>query len=405
MDCVRYSYEISVRLLYTSKPRQCHGFTSEMIRSSPVKGRGASSNPDSRFLLYQTELFDDGWNSLEEFLQTELQVNPKTELYPDKTRQIITTNKSPDVPFDRSINPYKGCEHGCVYCYARPTHAYLDLSPGLDFETKIFYKNGAVSRLREAFAKPTYICKPIAMGTNTDPYQPAEKKLEVTRELLKCFLEHKHPVSIVTKGSLILRDLDLLQELARLDLVSVALSITTLDNNLKAKLEPRTSSGVARLKVLKHLREVGITTGVLVAPIIPMLNDHEIETIIEKSMGGGAQFISYVLVRLPGEVAELFESWLQEHFPQKADRIMNRIREIHGGQTSSSEFGTRMRGSGMYAEMIRRRFETAKSKFSCINKEQPDSSNEIAKPVVNVDSNVVLRTDLFVRDTLEVPFF
>lgn len=376
-----------------------------MDRSLPVKGRGTNKNPNSRFLRYETELFDDGWNSIEELLQTEPQRNPRTELFPDKTRQIITTNKSPDVPFDRSINPYKGCEHGCVYCYARPTHAYLDLSPGLDFETKIFYKQGAVSRLREAFAKPTYICKPIAMGTNTDPYQPAEKKLEVTRELLKCLLEHKHPVSIVTKGSLILRDLDVLQELARLDLVSVALSVTTLDNNLKAKLEPRTASGVARLKVLKHLSEVGITTGVLVAPIIPMLNDHEIETIVEKSMEGGAQFVSYVLVRLPGEVANLFESWLQEHFPQKAGRVLNRIRDIHGGQTSSSEFGTRMRGSGIYAELIRRRFEAAKSKFSRTNKQQPDTTEGTAKPFVNMNSNVVLRTDLFLRDTLEVPFF
>ena len=376
-----------------------------MIKAPLVKGRGTSRNKDSRFLRSTTELVDDGWNSLEDLLQEALRVNPLTEVFPDKTRNIITTNQSPDVPFEQSINPYKGCEHGCIYCYARPTHAYLDLSPGLDFETKIFYKDDAVQRLREAFSKPNYVCKPIAMGTNTDPYQPLEKKLEITRELLNCMLEYKHPVSIVTKGSLILRDIDILQELAAQELVSVALSITTLDNTLKTKLEPRTASGNIRLNVLRQLRAAKINTGVLVAPIIPMLNDHEIETIIEKSLQAGAQFLGYVIVRLPGEVAELFAEWLNEHFPLKAKRILNRIQDIHRGRPSSSEFGTRMKGSGLYAELIGQRFYKAKSKNRARREEFKGTQYAESQPFVNVDSATSLRTDLFVRRNVEVPFF
>ena len=321
---------------------------------------------------------------------------PKTEVLPDRTRSLITTNQSPDVPFDRSINPYKGCEHGCVYCFARPTHAFLDLSPGLDFETKIFYKIDPVERLQEALNHPNYSCRPIAMGTNTDPYQPVEKNLGVTRKILETLLEYRHPVSIVTKGVLILRDLDVLQELANLDLASVAISITTLQNDLKTKLEPRTASPSARLRIVRTLAEANVPVGAMVAPIIPMLNDHELEAIVERSVEAGASFIGYIMIRLPLEVRSLFEDWLNEHYPLKSARIMNRIRDLHGGREYVAQFGQRMRGTGVYAELIRKRFEVAKSKSGLTdNRTIERTSNEQGNLFVNARGVEPLRTDLF----------
>ena len=330
---------------------------------------------------------DDGWSTLHELRLEDLACATDTELQPDKTVNIITTNQSPDIPFSQSINPYKGCEHGCIYCYARPTHAYLDLSPGLDFETKIFYKTEPVARLRKAFQKKSYVCEPIALGTNTDPYQPAEKKLGITRKLLETCLEFRNPVCIVTKGVLILRDLDVLRDLANLGLVSVAVSVTTLQNELKTKLEPRTASPTARLRVIQALAQERIPVGVIVAPIIPVLTDHEIEEILEQSAHFGAQFATYVILRLPLEVAELFEAWLIEHYPLKANRVLSQVRQVHGGKLCSSEFGQRMTGTGVFAELIRQRFRSAKKKFGL---DVPTGTNETSTKDMST-----LRTDLF----------
>jgi len=332
---------------------------------------------------------DDGWSTLHELSLEDLACAPDTELRPDRTANIITTNQSPDIPFSQSINPYKGCEHGCIYCYARPTHAYLDLSPGLDFETKIFYKTEPVARLREAFLKKSYVCAPIALGTNTDPYQPAEKKLGITRKLLETCLEFRNPVCIVTKGVLILRDLDILRELAKLELVSVAVSVTTLQNELKTKLEPRTASPTARLRVIRALAQEKIPVGVIVAPIIPVLTDHEIEEILEQCAQFGAQFATYVILRLPLEVAGLFEAWLNEHYPLKANRVLSQVREIHGGKLCGSEFGQRMTGTGVFAELIRQRFRSAKHKFGL---DVPTGTRE-----TGTTDTSTLRTDLFRR--------
>ena len=324
-----------------------------------LKGRGAVSNPAGRFETAPSVAVHDGWDSHDDDFPA---TDPRTSFLPDKTRNIIATNSSPDVPFEQSINPYKGCEHGCVYCYARPTHAFLDLSPGLDFETKIFYKTDPVERLLEAFDKPGYVCSTIAMGTNTDPYQPGEKDLKVTRRILETLLDRRHPVSIVTKGALILRDLDLLGELASHGLVSVAVSVTTLDNELKTKLEPRTASPGARLRVVRELKAREVPVGIMMAPVIPFINDHEIEAVLARSAEAGAEFAGYVMLRLPFEVKDLFEEWLAEHYPLKAEHVMSRVREMRGGNAYQSEWGVRMRGEGIYADLIGKRFEVARRK-------------------------------------------
>lgn len=324
------------------------------------KGRGAVSNPASRFDKAVSVGVDDGWGEADDEGWPE--PHPRTEFLPDQTRNIIATNRSPDIPFDQSINPYKGCEHGCVYCYARPTHAFLDLSPGLDFETRIFYKTDPVKRLREALDAPGYECRPIAMGTNTDPYQPGERRFEITRRVLETLLEYRHPVTITTKGALVLRDLPLLRELAALRLVSVAVSITTLDNALKAKLEPRTASPAARLRTVRELASAEVPVGAMVAPVIPVINDGEIERIVAQAAEAGAQFAGYIVLRLPLEVQPLFVEWLGEHYPLKADHVMNRVRDLHGGKVYEPQWGTRMRGKGLYAELIARRFEIARRK-------------------------------------------
>lgn len=330
---------------------------------------------------------------------------------------MITTNQSPDIPFEQSINPYKGCEFGCVYCYARPTHAYLDLSPGLDFETKIFYKTNPVERLQEALENPNYQCKTIALGTNTDPYQPIEKEKRITRQILETLLEYRHPVSIVTKGTLILRDLDLLREFAQMDLLNVAISITSMSTDLKTKMEPRSASPSTRFRLVKTLAEAGIPVGVMVAPIIPMLNDQEIESIVTKSVECGARFSGYVMIRLPLEVEPIFESWLEEYYPLKAQRIMNRIKDMRGGKAYQSGWGTRMRGIGPYADMIAKRFEIVKRKCGLLNEsgvDRDDSETDRA-PLDRVDnphevldrahSSVTLRTDLFRRPLNQLPLF
>ncbi len=317
------------------------------------KGRGATSNRDSRYHANTCHAEDDGW------YRDECQPSPQTRLQPVKARSIIARNRSPDIPFEQSINPYQGCEHGCIYCFARPTHAYWDLSPGLDFETRILCKPDAPELLEAALASRRYQCRPIAFGTNTDPYQPAERELRIMRRLLEVLLRHRHPLGIVTKSALILRDADLLEELARHSLVHVMVSVTTLQNELKRTLEPRTASPAARLRTLRELHERGIPVGVMAAPMIPALNDMELEQILEAARDAGASSAGYILLRLPLEVAELFEDWLQAHYPQRAAHVMSLVRQSRGGRNYDAAWGQRMRGSGVFADLLEQRFRKA----------------------------------------------
>jgi DNA repair photolyase len=331
--------------------------TRRVLGSQSLKGRGALSNPHVRFESTSVEKTDDGW------YQEEIPASVPETVLPDRARSVITTNNSPDVGFDQSINPYRGCSHGCVYCFARPTHAYLGLSPGLDFETKLFYKDNAVELLRAELSKPSYVCKSIALGINTDGWQPLERRLEVTRSVLEVLAECRHPVSIVTKSALILRDLDLLQDLARDQLVSVMVSITSMNSDLKRTLEPRTASPQARLKVIEQLSAAGVPVGVLVAPVIPALTDHEMENILEAAQAAGATSAGYVLLRLPHEVKDLFREWLAEHYPDRARHVMSLINQSRGGKDYQAEFGTRMVGTGVFAQLLRTRFKVAKRKY------------------------------------------
>jgi len=320
------------------------------------KGRGAVSSPDGRFNARPVDLDD-------EEAHTRAAQAPQTVLRAMPAGRIISSNNSPDVPFDRSINPYVGCEHGCIYCYARPSHSYLDLSPGLDFETQVFYKPNAVARLLQAWEKPGYECKPITLGANTDPYQPAERQLALTRELLATFLEHRHPVTIITKGALVSRDIDLLAELAEARLCSVAISFPTLDPVLKRIMEPRVPSAASRLKSINALAGAGVPTSALLAPIIPAINDHEIEQILQSVASAGACDASYIFLRLPHELKTLFTDWLATHFPDRAARVMSLIRQASGDRDYDSRFGIRQTGRGPYADMLKSRFTAACRRF------------------------------------------
>ena len=315
-----------------------------------TKGRGAVSSPLGRFERRPVELD-------EEIAHEQAQSAPDTVLHATSVRRIISTNDSPDIPFDQSINPYQGCEHGCVYCYARPSHSYLDLSPGLDFETQIFYKPDAATALLAEWEKPSYVCKPITLGANTDPYQPAEKSLEITRRLLELFLEYRHPVSLITKSHLIARDLDILEELAHLGLCSVAISVPTMDDDLKRIMEPRVPSAAARLTAMRRLAACGVPTSALLAPIIPAINDHEIESILEAVAEAGARRAHYIFLRLPHELVDIFSDWLESHFPQRRSRVLNLVREASGGRHYDSRYGVRQTGRGAYAKMIGSRFQ------------------------------------------------
>jgi DNA repair photolyase len=321
------------------------------------RGRGALSNVSGRFepLARQTE--DDGWDIAEELPPL------KTHLTLERPRHLITRNDSPDIAFDRSINPYRGCEHGCVYCFARPTHAYMGLSPGLDFETHLFAKFGAAALLERELSAPRYQPKTIAIGTNTDPYQPIERDQKVMREVLEVLYRARHPVAIVTKSALILRDLDLLKPMAELGLAKVALSVTTLDPVLARKMEPRASTPEKRLDALQQLSDAGIPTAVLVAPIIPAINDAEIETILTRTRAMGATEAGYVMLRLPLELHDLFSEWLLTHYPDKLRHVMSLVRSVRDGKIYDSTWGKRMTGSGPYAWMIGRRFEAAAKKL------------------------------------------
>jgi DNA repair photolyase len=325
------------------------------VRSPETRpGRGALSNPAGRFEARCSVAADDGWGCLDEPLPP-----LETTVLPEPARSVISRNDSPDVPFDQSINPYRGCEHGCVYCFARPAHAFVNLSPGLDFETRLFYKQDAAARLGEEISRPGYRCSPIALGTNTDPYQPIERQYRVTRSILELMLECSHPVSIVTKSTLVLRDLDLLGELAKRNLTRVYLSVTTLDDDLKRRMEPRTASPRARLAAVRALAGAGVPVGVLYAPVIPAINDHELERVVEAGAQARAGSIAYILLRLPREVRGLFYEWVDVHFPDRAAKVRSRIRELRGGDDNDTRFGTRMSGQGPWAALLRRRFEAA----------------------------------------------
>jgi len=314
------------------------------------KGRGSVSKAPGRFATRQVQ-FDESEQATE--------MGPNTEVRAMSAASIISHNESPDVPFDRSINPYLGCEHGCIYCYARPSHSYLDLSPGLDFETKIFYKPNAVAVLLKEWEKTSYECKPITIGANTDPYQPVEKNLQVTHKLLQTFLKHRHPLSIISKGVLMSRDIDLLRELAELNLVRVAISVPTADSSLKRILEPRVPAASARFRLIEMLKEAKVPVSLLMAPIIPAINDAEIEAIVKRAAEAGVTSASWILLRLPDEVKQIFEEWLETHMPERSGHVMSLMRQASGGQRYDSRFGVRQRGKGAYAEMINQRFRAA----------------------------------------------
>jgi DNA repair photolyase len=355
-----------------------------------IKGRGALSNADGRFARYQRDPDLQALADAAAAAEEPDALRPATSLHIDHARSIIARNSSPDIPFSQSINPYRGCEHGCIYCYARATHSYLDLSPGRDFETEIFYKPNAVDLLRAELAAPRYEVSPIALGTNTDPYQPVERELKVTRGILDLLLERKHPTTIVTKGALILRDLDVLRALAQLNLVAVHVSLTTLDDELKRRLEPRTAGPKQRLNMIRQLAAAGIPTGVMTAPIIPALNDHELEAMLEAAAEHGAAGAGYVLLRLPHEVEPLFVEWLQAHYPDRAEHVLSLLRQLHGGAVYDSQFHHRQRGQGPFAALLKARFAKACRRFG-------------------LDREVALRNDLFeppraARPQLELGF-
>lgn len=317
-------------------------------------GRGAVSNPEGRFESTRSEAVDDGWGSLEEPLPP-----LETTVRPESARSLISRNKSPDIPFDQSINPYRGCEHGCIYCYARPSHGYLNLSPGLDFETRLFYKRDAAQLLENELAAPGYRCSPITIGANTDPYQPIERRYRVTRSILEVLAKHRHPFAIITKSAMIERDVELLAPLARERLVLVLVSVTTLNDELKRTLEPRTASPAARLRAIRTLSAASVPVGVMVAPVIPVLTDVELEKILEAAAQAGARRAGYVLLRLPYEVKDLFRQWLDQHQPLQAKHVLSRMQAMRDGRDYDSSWGVRQRGEGEYARLLHLRFKNA----------------------------------------------
>lgn len=342
-----------------------------------IKNRGAITNPESRFETETREFYDDGWEVFDEEELPTLE----TILYPDKAKSIINYNDSPDLSFDASINPYRGCEHGCIYCYARPAHGYMNLSSGLDFETKIFYKVDAAKLLEQDLAKKKYVCEPIVIGANTDPYQPTESKLKVTRSILEVCHRYKQPIAIITKNAMIERDLDILSDMAKDNLVKIAISITTLKTGLKILMEPRTSAPSARLRAVRNLRDNNICVRVMAAPMIPMINDTELESILQAASEAGAEYASYTLVRLPHEVKILFREWLAKHFPERAAHVMSLIQQMRGGKDYDATFGKRMVGEGEFAKLLSIRFEKACKRFKLnIKPSTPLNLNLFTKP-------------------------
>lgn len=343
------------------------------------KGRGATSNDSGRYEALQRTPFDDGWTANDD------QLAPlKTSITDEQARSIISRNTSPDLPFDQSINPYQGCEHGCVYCFARPTHAYRGLSPGLDFETKLFAKTNAAQRLAAELCQPSYRCKVITLGANTDPYQPAERQRCITRSILEVLAKHRHPVTIITKSALIERDIDILADMARLNLVSVHISVTSLDRHIIRLMEPRTTAPQRRIEAITALSAKGIPTGVLVAPLIPVLTDHEMEAILEASAQAGIKGAGYVLLRLPLEVKQLFVDWLEAHFPLKAAHVMSIVAASRGGKAYDAAFGTRMTGTGQFAQLLQKRFNLACKRLG-LNAQRLELNTELFQPHPNAE--------------------
>jgi DNA repair photolyase len=327
------------------------------------KGRGTALNMAGRFESRDSTWIDDGWADSEFEAIERAAKRPKTIIHIEHARSIISRNNSPDLRFDQSVNPYRGCEHGCIYCYARPSHAYVNLSPGIDFETQLFAKRNAAELLRKEVSKRGYVPSAINFGANTDPYQPIEKTERITRACLEVMLETHHPITIVTKNALICRDIDVLSQLAQENLVRVFVSISQLDNELTRILEPRASAPANRLRAVRELTGAGIPVSVLVAPIIPFINDEFIERVLESARDHGALAASYTIIRLPYELKELFKDWLATHFPDRATHVMNRIRDMKDGKENISEFGIRMRGTGIYADLIRQRFRKSSARF------------------------------------------
>lgn len=344
------------------------------IDDSRRRGRAAGLNPSGQFERETRHIFDDGWESLEELAPF------KTEVQNERSKSIITRNNSPDIGFERSINPYRGCEHGCIYCFARPTHAHMGLSAGLDFEAKLFAKPDAARLLKRELSKPKYNVKPIAIGTNTDPYQPIERKMRIMRQILEVLAEARHPVGIVTKSALVLRDIDILSQMAKDGLAKVSISVTSLDRKLSRTMEPRASTPTKRLEALDSLSHAGIPTSVMVAPVIPGLTDFEIERILDSAHNAGAQHAGYILLRLPREVSPLFRDWLLRHYPDRYRHVMSLLRSMRGGKDYDAEFGKRLSGAGPYAWQIKRRFDMATKRLGLGKRTMPMRNDLFIKP-------------------------
>lgn len=372
------SFEQLEKLVHT---RDADLIKRKLIDPRQNRGRGAQSNRAGRFERETRESFDDGWGS--EQAEIEALKPFETIEHIERARSIITRNESPDIGFDRSINAYRGCEHGCSYCFARPTHSYLGHSAGIDFERDIYVKVNAIEQLRRELADKRYKPKPIAMGTNTDPYQPAERKHRLTRQILEVMLETRHPVTICTKSALVVRDLDILSELARLGLTRVALSVTSMDHRLSRKMEPRASTPEKRLEALRLLSEAGVPTVVMAAPMVPAINDMELERILDAAAAQGAKDAGMVLLRLPGEVRDVFREWLLMHFPDRVKHVLSLVRDARGGRDNDPNFHTRFKGEGAYAVLLQQRFEKAKERYGLVG------------------GLPALRTDLFERPALE----
>jgi DNA repair photolyase len=368
------SFEALERL---SRSRDADLARRELVSPDRIRGRGAQSNRSGRFEKQTRESFDDGWSTVEPLPVFE------TIEHTERAKTIITANDSPDVNFERSINAYRGCEHGCSYCFAHPTHAFLGHSAGIEFERDIYVKANAVEALRAELGARNYKVRAIAMGTNTDPYQPAERKHQLTRGVLEVMLETRHPVMITTKSALVIRDLDILTELAKLGLVKVGLSITSMDHKLRRKMEPRASSPARRLEALRLLSEAGVPTAVLAAPMIPAINDMELERILDAARAQGAISATMILLRLPGEVRDVFREWLLRHFPDRVRHVLSLVRDTRGGKDYDARWGVRMTGEGPYATLLRQRFEKARERYGFSERMPP------------------LRTDLFVPPRLE----
>ena len=368
-----YRFEPWTRPIASSKKIIAGVAVDARVDGERRRGRGARSNHTGRFERHNADAFDDGWETLGTLDAF------KTEVREDSARTILTRNDSPDISFDRSINPYRGCEHGCIYCYARPTHCYLGHSAGLDFETKLYAKSDAAALLEDELSKPRYEPQTIALGANTDPYQPVERERRITRAILEVLARTQHPVGIVTKSALVARDIDILAPMAARRLAKVAISITTLDRKMARAMEPRAATPERRLDAVRQLSAAGIPVTVMVAPIVPALNDHEIERILEAAKDAGAREAGYVMLRLPLEIKELFREWLAEAYPDRAERVLNILRSMHGGADYVATFGHRQRGSGPYAGQIALRFKLARNRLGLAGE------------------RLELRTDLFQR--------